>query len=212
VPGSGESFLERPKAIIFDIGRVIIRVDMARALGTLGTGIGLSPEQTFKILEADPRWGDWQCGRMTPQEFHAHVKQKFQLTLSFEDFCDVWNRVLDPVPVFKESMFERLASSCRLALLSNTDPIHVAHIETRYPFVRHFPVRVYSCRVGATKPSAAIYYRALREVGVSPTEAVYIDDVPEYAAAASQLGMRAIEFTSPAALQAEFSRIGLASC
>jgi len=211
VPGSGESAVEPPKAIIFDIGRVIIRIDMARAFGMLGTGIGLSPEQALKILEADPRWEDWQSGHMTPLEFHAHVKEKFRLTLSFEDFCDIWNRILEPVTILEESMFERLASGCRLALLSNTDPIHVAHIEARYSFVRHFPVRVYSCRVGATKPSAAIYRRALRELGVSPAEAVYIDDVPEYAAAACRLGMRAIEFTSPAALQAEFCRLGVVS-
>ena len=57
-----------------------------------------------------------------------------------------------------------LAAKCRLALLSNTDPIHVAHFEASYSFVRHFPVRVYSCRVGSSKPSPAIYHHALREV------------------------------------------------
>jgi FMN phosphatase YigB (HAD superfamily) len=211
VPGSGESTIEPPKAIIFDIGRVIIRLDLARAFGTLGTGVGLSPEQVLKILEADPRWEDWQTGRMTPLEFHAHVSEKFRLSLGFEEFCDIWNRVLDPVTIVEECMFERLASSFRLALLSNTDPIHVAHIEARYSFVRHFPVRVYSCRVGAIKPSAGIYRRVLREAGVSPAEAVYIDDVPEYAAAACRLGMRTIEFTSPAALRAELCRLGVVS-
>lgn len=204
---SAKSAHELPKAIIFDIGRVIIGVDMSRAFGTLGTGAGLSPEQAFKILAADPRWEDWQCGRMTPQEFHGYVKNKFGLTLGFDEFCDAWNRVLEPVPLLDEQLFERLASRFRLGLLSNTDPIHVARIEARYSFVRFFSVRIYSCRVGAIKPSVAIYRRTLREIGVSAPDAVYIDDISEYAATARQLGMHAIRFTSPAALRTELDHL-----
>ena len=84
-----------------------------------------------------------------------------------------------PAPILPDLLFERLATKCRLALLSNTDPIHVAHIEANYPFVRHFPVRVYSCRVGSSKPSPVIYHHALREVGAMPDEAMFIDDMRE---------------------------------
>lgn len=204
---SGKPAHEPPKAIIFDIGRVIIGVNLSPAFGALGTGVGLSPEQAFKTLTEDSRWGDWQCGRMTPHEFHAYVKKKFRLALGFDDFCDVWNRFLEPAPLIEESLFERLASRCNLGLLSNTDPIHVAHIEARYSFVRFFPVRIYSCRVGAIKPSVAIYRRALRDIGVSAADAVYIDDMPEYTAAAWKLGMHVIRFTTPAALQSELDQL-----
>jgi putative hydrolase of the HAD superfamily len=198
-----------PRAVIFDIGRVIIRVDLSRSMGALGKRDGLNHMQVLRELEADPRWLDWQEGRMTPREWHAHLSKKLSFSYSFEEFCTIWNGVLDPAPILPDLLFERLATKCRLALLSNTDPIHVAHIEANYPLVRHFPARVYSCRVGSSKPSPAIYHHALREVGAIPEEAIFIDDLLENVFGAGSLGINAFHFTSADELLAEFSRLGL---
>jgi putative hydrolase of the HAD superfamily len=128
---------------------------------------------------------------------------------SLEEFRAIWNSVLDPQPILPDLLFERLAGKCRLALLSNTDPIHVAHIEASYSFVRHFRTRVYSCRVGSSKPSPVIYHHTLREVAALPDEAMFIDDMHENVLAAASLGINAFHFTSADDLLAEFSRLGL---
>jgi putative hydrolase of the HAD superfamily len=135
--------------------------------------------------------------------------RKIPVILSYKEFCESWNGVLEPATLLPEPLFERLAASCRLALISNTDPIHVAHIEARFPFVRHFPVRIYSCRVGICKPNPAIYYHALRELAASPQKTLYIDDLLENVAAAKRLGMAGFHFTSPEELLSAFSRLGL---
>jgi glucose-1-phosphatase len=209
VPILGGPILEPPRAIIFDVGRVIIPVDLARSFEALGKPDGLSADGVWIALQTDARWDDWQEGRMTPHEWHKHLCEKFRLSLTFEEFCESWNSVLDPTTLLPEALFERLAASCRLALLSNTDPIHVAHIEATFPFVRHFPVRVYSCRAGASKPTPVIYHHALREVNALPEETLYIDDLRENVAAAIRLGMSGFHFTSPGELLSEFSRLGL---
>jgi len=198
-----------PRAVIFDIGRVIIRVDLSSWSGTLGGPAAKSHLQILRELEADPRWPDWQEGRMNARGWHAHVCEKFQLPLDFEQFCSAWNGVLDPGTILPDILFERLAAKCRLALLSNTDPIHVAHIEAAFPFVRHFPARVYSCRVGSSKPAPVIYHRALREVDALPEETIFIDDLYENALAAASVGMAGFHFTSAEDLLAAFSRLGL---
>jgi HAD superfamily hydrolase (TIGR01509 family) len=209
MPILGGPIREHPRAIIFDLGRVIIQVDLTRSFEAFGKRDNLSAEQVWKALQTDARWNDWQEGRMTPSDWHKHLTEKFQLTFSFEEFCENWNRVLDPVTILPEALFERLAARCRLALLSNTDPIHVAHIEATFGFVRHFPVRVYSCRVGASKPAPMIYHHALREVDALPEEALYIDDLRENVDAAVRLGMTGFHFTSSGDLLSEFSRLGL---
>jgi glucose-1-phosphatase len=209
VPFLGPLLDKAPRAVIFDIGRVIIRVDLSRSMGTLGKRDGLSHMQVLRELEADPRWLDWQEGRMTPRDWHAHLSKKLHFSYDFDEFCAIWNGVLDPAPILPDLLFERLATRCRLALLSNTDPIHVAHIEANYPLVRHFPARVYSCRVGSSKPSPMIYHHALREVGALPDEAIFIDDILENVLGAASLGIHAFHFTSADELLAEFSRLGL---
>jgi putative hydrolase of the HAD superfamily len=209
MPIVGGPILEPPQAIIFDIGRVIIPVDLGRSFAALGKHDGLSAEQVWKALQTDARWDDWQEGRMTSPDWHQHLCQKFHLSLGFREFCESWNRVLDPATLLPDELFERLAANCQLALLSNTDPIHVAHIETSYDFVRHFPVRIYSCRVGASKPGPIIYHHALRELAALPDETLYIDDLQENIDAAVGLGMIGFHFTSPSELLSEFSRLGL---
>jgi HAD superfamily hydrolase (TIGR01509 family) len=209
VPFLGPAIQTVPRAVIFDVGRVIIRVDLARCMGALGQSEGLSHLQVMRELEADARWPDWQEGRVSPRDWHAHLSKKLHFSYSFEEFCAIWNSVLDPQPILPDLLFERLADKCSLALLSNTDPIHVAHFEANYSFVRHFPARVYSCRVGSSKPSPMIYHHALREAAAMPDEAMFIDDLRENALAAARIGINAFHFTSADQLLAEFSRLGL---
>lgn len=195
--------------MIFDIGRVIIRVDLSRSMGALGKRDALNHTQVLRELEADERWSDWQEGRMAPREWHAHLSKKLGFTGGFEEFCVIWNSVLSPEMILPDKLFEQLASECRLALLSNTDPIHVAHFEAHHSFVRHFPVRVYSCRAGSSKPAPTIYHHTLRELAAMPDEALFIDDVRDNVSAAARLGIPAFQFTSAEELLAEFSLLGL---
>lgn len=196
------------RAIIFDIGRVLIRVNVARAMTGLADGVSLSPEEVWSALEKDPRWKDWQEGRMSPQDWHLHVARRLGSKLSFEQFVAVWNRALDPTPMHEETFLAKLGKKYRLAVLSNTDPLHVAHMEKTYGFFGLFPARIYSCRVGASKPNPVIYKEALQACKVRSHEAVYVDDIPAYAQAASQLGMHGIVFQSPEQLHSDLRNLG----
>lgn len=209
MPFLGVPPAKAPRAIIFDVGRVIIRVDLSQWTGALGGTSRRSHLEILRDLEADPRWQDWQEGRMNAGDWHKLVCEKFQLPLDFEQFSAAWNSVLDPVAILPDIFFERLAKKYRIALLSNTDPIHLAHFETTFPFVRHFPARIYSCRVGSSKPAPQIYHHALREVDALPEDAVFIDDLRENVVAAAGLGMIGFHFTSAEDLLAEFARMGL---
>jgi glucose-1-phosphatase len=209
VPFLGPAPQKPPRAMIFDVGRVIIRVDLSRSMGSLGERDGLTHLEILRELEADPRWSDWQEGRIPPLEWHAHLAKKFGFGYDFDEFCRIWNGVLAPGQILPDQLFERLAKKCRLGLLSNTDPIHVAHFEAGYSFVRYFASRVYSCRVGFSKPAPAIYHRALRELEALPDESLFIDDMAENAAAAAKLGIAGFQFTSPEDLLGALSRLQL---
>jgi glucose-1-phosphatase len=199
------------RAIIFDIGRVVVRVDVSRAVAGLAEGVTLPPADIWSAITHDPRWPDWQEGRMTPRDWHLHLSKRLGGSLSFEQFTDAWNRAIDPVPILGNGLFEKLSKRYRLALLSNTDPIHVAHLESAYEFVRHFPkpARIYSCVVGASKPDPLIYREALRATKTGAEEAIYVDDIPSYVEVARRLGMAGITFSSPGQLDSDFRALGV---
>jgi len=207
--------LSTPKAVIFDIGRVIVRLDPKRAFAPISAAIPdaadwpakrLSADHVWKLICADEHWQDWQEGRLSPAKWHRHLMRRLKLSLSYREFRDAWNRVLDAELILPESLFIQLGARCRLALLSNTDPIHAECLERRFGFGRHFPVRIYSCQVGITKPSPAIYRLALESLGVAASEAVYVDDIQEFVEAAQQIGVDAIHFKTRDLLEAELRR------
>lgn len=201
------------RTIIFDIGRVLVRVDVARAKAGLAKGLSLSPEELWSAIEKDPRWSDWQEGRMSPRDWYLNLSSRLGITLDFEHFTAAWNSALDPEPILPTSLFHSLSKHYRLGLLSNTDPIHVAKLESTYDFFRFFPaaVRTYSCSVGASKPNPIIYQAALKACKTRAQEAVYIDDILAYVEAARRLGMSGIQFQSPEQLQAELQALGVGS-
>jgi glucose-1-phosphatase len=199
----------RIKALIFDIGRVLIRVDLSRAMAGLSETIPLTPDELWKALQNDPRWMDWQEGRISPRDWHLHITKRLGGTLTFDAFCDAWNRALDPEPIQSDEFLSGLARKYRMGLVSNTDPIHMANEEQRYSFFRHFPVRVYSYQVGASKPNPLIYREALKRCKVRAPEALFIDDVAAYVDAAKQLGMTGIVYQSPEQLVGELATLGV---
>jgi len=201
----------RLRAIIFDIGRVLVRVDIRKAQLGLTKGLSLTPEELWSAIEKDPRWPDWQEGRMTARDWHLNLCKRLSISLDFEQFTKVWNSALDPNPIHPDSLFEQLSTSYRLGLLSNTDPMHVAHLESTYSFFRYFPkpVRIYSCSVGASKPNPLIFREALRACKVSADQAIYIDDIAAYAEAAIALGCTGIQFHSSEQLYRDLATQGI---
>jgi glucose-1-phosphatase len=205
---STKSQSKRFRAIIFDIGRVLVRLDIAGAMGGLAGMISLTPQETWAAIEHDPRWHDWQEGRMSPRDWQLHICRRLGVNLTFEQFSDIWNRVLDPTPVLDGAFLGSLSRRYCLAVLSNTDPIHVAELEKRFDFFRFFKHRIYSCVVGASKPSPLIFRAALQACKTTADNAIYIDDIPAYVEAARQLGMTGIVFQSPDQLRADLEQFG----
>jgi len=197
------------RAVIFDIGQVIVRVDVPRAAEALGRPAGLTARHVLDAVERDARLRDFQEGRLTPREWHAHLAQRFGFPYTLEEFRTIWNSALDPTPLLEESLFADLGRRFRLVLLSNTDPLHVTHMEESFGFVKHFPARVYSCSVGVSKPHAEIYRKALAGAGASAANVLYVDDVLEYVEAGRAAGLEAVRFTDREQLLSELRRRGL---
>jgi len=64
-----------------------------------------------------------------------------------------------------------------------------------------FDALILSCEVGAAKPDPRIYQEALRQLGVAPHEAVFIDDFPAHIEGARTLGLHTIPFRDTPSLK-----------
>jgi putative hydrolase of the HAD superfamily len=129
--------------------------------------------------------------------------------VDFEDFCDIWGAIFIPGTLISEEFLVALKQRYRLLLLSNTNAIHFKMVEQSYPILRHFHHQVLSFRVGAMKPSPAIYEEALRHADAAPEECFFTDDIPAYVEGARAAGIDAVQFESQSQIERELRARGV---
>ncbi|MDQ2725617.1 MAG: HAD-IA family hydrolase [Actinomycetota bacterium] len=107
-----------------------------------------------------------------------------------------------PSPAALEAAERAAARGMRLALLSNA-PHEVADVVDGLAWLAPFSPRLFSARLGATKPDPSIYRQALCALGAAPGDVWFVDDREANVAAASALGINAIHYRGdPAVIDA----------
>jgi 2-haloacid dehalogenase len=96
-----------------------------------------------------------------------------------------------------------------LYALTNWSAETFPHAERRFDFLTWFRGIVVSGHERVIKPDPRIFRILLERHDIAPDSAVYIDDNPKNAAAATALGLHGIHFTSPDALRRELGQLGL---
>lgn len=196
------------EAIIFDFGNVIYRFDRKTFLSHLATHTERSPEELYKLLyESDiPR--RYETGLISSDEFFHLTCAKWGISLPRDAFIEAFNDMFVPVPGMAE-LIGGLSKDYRLGLLSNTNECHFEHTISKASVFEHFESVTLSYRVGVMKPGAGIYRDALSKLKLPPWRCVYVDDVRDYAAAASKIGMKGIHFTTRESLIESLRRLGV---
>lgn len=181
------------EAIISDLGNVLAWFDRSIAYRALGRHVGMSPLRIAELMDGTPLRKQFEVGAFTEEEFYRRVITLLGCdgAIEFSEFAHLWGDMFTTNRKMVKTLVECKSRGIRLVLLSNTNSIHIAHIERNHPeIIDLFDGRlIYSHRVGAAKPDRRIYDAALAHADAPPERCLYIDDLPEYVAAAESLGM-----------------------
>ncbi len=121
-----------------------------------------------------------------------------------------WTEMLaGPIPGSVEILRELKDRHTPLYALTNWSAETFAQAREMYDFLGWFRGVIVSGEERIVKPDPAIYQLLCERNGLQPRDLAYIDDNPKNAAAASDLGMHGIHFTTPQALRRELTAIGL---
>jgi epoxide hydrolase-like predicted phosphatase len=98
------------------------------------------------------------------------------------------------------------SSGLKVAALTNNWVSSDGQYERMTGLRAEFDVFVESCRVGLRKPDPRIYELVCSELGVQPSQVVFLDDIGQNLKAARQLGMATIKVSAPAEALLELER------
>ena len=183
------------RAVIFDIGGVLETVPVMEFDARWERRLRLPAGEIGRRL-ADV-WAGGSLGTLCEAEVYRLTGERLNLDpASVTAMMDeMWTEYLGTGNSELIAYVASLRPRVRTGILSNSFVGATEREQQRYGFRELVDVVVYSHEVGLEKPDPRAYELACDRLGVQPSETIFVDDVPAYAQAAEQLGMRAILFT-----------------
>ena len=196
------------RAVIFDMGNVLLHYDATRACKRFAKVCGTSFLKLWLHFFTSPVEKAYTRGEISSREFYNHSLKIFKTHVRYEDFKKYWNEIFW-VNEGMEKILIRLKKRYSLYVISNTNDLHYEYICREFPILKHFKQLFPSHQVGARKPDAKIYVRVLKKIKFKPEETVFVDDVPKFVRGARKVGMHALRFRSNERLLRDLKKLGV---
>jgi HAD superfamily hydrolase (TIGR01509 family) len=194
--------------ILFDLGGVLIEL----------AGVGRMLELCNHAFSADELWARWltsegvrrfETGRASADEFGVAMLAEFGLPIAAAQFLEEFTAW--PKGVFPGSfeLLEQLATSYRLACLSNTNALHWPRVCDEMGLARYFEYTFASHLLGMLKPDAEIFEHVVEQLGCPPARILFLDDNQHNIASAQSAGMVARRVAGLAEVRAALVGLGV---
>jgi len=183
------------KAVIWDIGGVIMRTEDQAPRAELAAELGVTREYLNELVFGGEQGTRAQTGEINRQELWDYVRSK--LNLAPIENLDLHDRFFggDVLDTDLVDFIRALKPRFKIGIISNAWS-QIADSLVEWGIDDAFEVVVGSGDVGIMKPDARIFQIALERLGVEPSEAVFVDDFIQNVHGAQALGIAAILFQS----------------
>lgn len=186
------------KNIIFDLGGVIINLDIKKTISEYNRLTPVPFESIYTQAKQSNLFDEFDKGGVSPEDFFNALKKEINFKGDDMDMIHAWNAMLLDVPEERLDLLVSAKQNYNTYLLSNTNEPHIAIIEHNLyqehgvkNFEDYFDKLYYSCRVGMRKPDKEIFELLLKENDLIPSETVFIDDSIQHVQGAGACGINA---------------------
>jgi HAD superfamily hydrolase (TIGR01509 family) len=184
------------KAIIFDLGKVIVSFDFERGFQTISQFCDYSVDEIREKIMTSEEIRLYETGKIGSGEFFEKVRQMIDLTATYEQFFDAWNSIFHDDLILSEDFIAELAEKYTLVMLSDTSESHIGFLRQKFSFFKYFSGFVFSYEVGKLKPSAEMFEVAVKKANCAANECLFVDDKLANVAGATTCGLEVIQFLS----------------
>jgi FMN phosphatase YigB (HAD superfamily) len=200
--------------LLLDLAGVITRFDPDARLARLGTLTGLEPDEVRARVYGSGLVAAADAGEYDAAGFRTGLRAQLgpgAYELDDRTLETAWASAFNTDPEVLAVVAEAVATGVRVGVLSNNDALLAEVLPRELPEVFGLvDAGVYFAgAIKAAKPDLRSWGTVLDAWQLPPGEVVFVDDKPEYAAAAGEIGMHGVVFTTVGALLGDFARLGL---
>ncbi|MEN8248807.1 MAG: HAD family phosphatase [Bacteroidota bacterium] len=194
--------LKNISAIIFDLGGVVIDLDVDKSLALFSQYTGLSNKEIYNKFLEDGWTFAFEKGEITAAEFRNRVRLSLGQSISDRKIDDSWNAMIRELPLERLELLGNLQDRFKTIVLSNTNDIHielfdsvVADVTGGSTIDQYFHKIYYSHKVGMRKPDAEIYEYVVNNNDLDPSSTLFIDDMKANIEGAQTVGLQTLHLT-----------------
>jgi epoxide hydrolase-like predicted phosphatase len=182
------------KAVIFDFGGVLVRTEDQTHRENLAKELGMSYTDIEQLVFSSPSARKAARGLVSAKEHWEDLGRT--LNLSVDQLKDFRARFFagDRLDEDLINYLRSLHNRYQIALLSNAWDDLRTYLEDVWHITDVFDQIVISAEVSIIKPEHQIYTLLLDRLGISPPQALFVDDFIENIEAARQVGLVTIHF------------------
>ncbi|MHA1674635.1 MAG: HAD family hydrolase [Promethearchaeota archaeon] len=200
------------KAIIFDLGKVLINYSFDRAFQKWAELTGHPPEFFANNFQYNETLWQFERGQITPEEYFQYLSKsmKFPADWDYKIFKEGWISVNIGLIQETVDLLPLLKKKYSLYVLSNTNKLHIESVTKDYPqLFLHFKQKFYSHDLSARKPDAEIYEKVIKIIDLPPHEILFIDDMVDNIKGAEKTGIKGIVMITASELKENLKKLGI---
>ena len=198
------------RAVLFDLGGVVLDIDVGRALSAWASHSRLPAQHLRERFSADEPFQRHETGHLDNEGYFAHLRRLLELECEPAQVEAGFNAILVGEIAETVELLEELRGRVPCYAISNTNPAHLAHMERHFPQLLGRFDRVFtSHEIGHRKPQPAAFEHVLRAIGVPAAQVLLFDDLAVNVEAARALGLLAVQVRSPEDVRRGLSERGL---
>jgi FMN phosphatase YigB (HAD superfamily) len=200
------------KNIIFDLGGVILNLDMQRTEEAF-EALCPNKESYLKIRQElldSGKFFDIETGHIHEDDFIQSFRQANPLEVTEAQVRQAWSAMLLDMPAERIEVLRAVADAgYHVYLLSNINSIHLADVykiiqaeHGDLDFDALFKKPYYSHLIGHRKPNVETFEWVVKDAGVVAKETIFIDDNADNVKSAASIGLEVIHHPANSDLEA----------
>lgn len=198
-----------PQVVVFDLGKVLLDFDYAKAARRLAAHTALSPEGIREAIDQSHLHIGFETGHVTRDAFIKEAMDVTGFMGGVDEFTQIFCEIFEPIQPMIELQSSIQKRGIPTFIFSNTNTLQLEYIRRTYPFFGGFNGYILSYEHGAMKPQAKLYEVVERETRRSGGQILYIDDSAENIAAGATRGWQVILQETPEKTRVALEQTGL---
>tara|TARA_E500000331_G_C17192312_1_gene685484 strand:+ start:695 stop:1312 length:618 start_codon:yes stop_codon:yes gene_type:complete len=193
--------MKRVKALLFDLGGVIVNLDYHKTINAFEALGVTNAEILYNQFSQTEIFNDFETGCLSGKEFINLMKHQISTHSSESEIKKAWNAMILGFEEAKLEQIKRYSEKIPCYLLSNTNEIHLAYIQSllgKMPFKNLellFNKCYYSHIIGKRKPHKETFEWVLNDMGYTPEDVLFIEDSPQHIEGAKTINLNTLYFT-----------------